>query len=98
METTEYLLKLSREIEENAEQARNLLDKIADLPIRIPKAGSVLTELMATGYTQHEAWKTATALVNQRNRILRAINELRSEAEVMSSIADDAIGVSGRLV
>jgi hypothetical protein len=106
MDTTEHLLKLSRQLEEKADEARVILSQISDLPIRVPqRPDSVYRELVANGFEaggngyRHEtAWSICNRIIDQRGALARLAGELRCEAEVLTSVADDSIGASGRLV
>ena len=106
METTEHLLKLSRQLEEKADEARAILSQISDLPVRLPqRPDSVYRELVAggfdaggDGYRHETAWSICNRIIDQRNALARLAGELRTEAEVLTCVADDSIGVTGRLV
>lgn len=106
METLEYLLKLSRQAEEQAQELRATIDRIIDVPV---KTGNrcVHSELIESGYARGgeggdyghgTAWSACTRIVEQRQAMLARLADLQSEAEILTSIADDLIGKTGRLV
>lgn len=105
MENLEHLHQLSRRLENSAAEVRAEIGKILDVPIRTGRR-SVYGELLAAGYSPRgngdyghgTAWSACNRIIDQRNALLRLVGELQAEAEVLTGIADDAIGKSGRLV
>lgn len=100
MQTTEFIHRTSQQIEEKLDEARALLERIEDQPIRYPgKPDSVYREMIAAGRASNEeAWRTCSEMITERNQLKHLIGKARAEAEVMSSIADDVIGKDGRLI
>lgn len=105
METTEHLLALARELEAELSQANETINRILDLPIR-SGTGSVYGELIASGYTpggdgdygHGTAWNACRRIIEQRQALVRLRSEITSEAEILTGIADDVIGKTGRLI
>lgn len=98
METTEYLLKLSREAEAKTDELSALISRISDLPIRSGK-GSVYSEIWnGGGITHEETYNVCTRIIEQRSQMFSHLNALRAETEILTSIADDVVGKTGRLV
>jgi hypothetical protein len=105
MENLEHLHQLSRRLEDAAAEVRAEIGKILDTPIRRGKR-CVYDELIAAGYSpggdgdygHGTAWSACTRIIDQRQALLRLVGELQAEAEVLTGIADDLIGKTGRLV
>lgn len=100
METTEHVLRLSRQLEEKLEEARAIVSRIVDAPVRMRDSGrqSIYRELLAAGMNDDEAWSTCGKLIAQRQCLVNIVNDLRAETELLTMMADDVIGVNGRLV
>lgn len=99
METTDYLRELSRKAEAASEEVRALVAKIDDIPVRISSdAQSVYRELMQAGSDRHVAWDMCTRIIGQRQEIGRRLAQLQAEIKVLTAMANDTIGKSGRLL
>lgn len=99
METTEFIHRMTQQILEKLDEARALLERIEDQPIRQPgQASSVYREMLASGAERDEAWRICSDMITQRNQIKHLIGSTRAEAEVLANIADDVIGKTGRLI
>lgn len=93
----EYLHKLAREAEDRADQLGGITNRILDIPVNGPRDGSnIQNELLKAGY--FEPSTGSRRIINQRDAVRRKLNELQTEIEVLTSIADDMIGKTGRLV
>lgn len=103
METVEYLLKLSRKAEDQAQDLRETLAKIDDVPVLSGRI-CVYSELIEAGladntdYGHGTAWSACNRLIEQRQQMSNAIAQFQNETEILTSIADDLIGQNGRLV
>lgn len=101
METLEYLHRLSRQVEEKAEELRTLITKLDDVPVKNGR-GCIHAELLESGMeTSHgygAAWSVCNRIIEQRRELGRNLSTLTAEAEVLTSIADDLIGKTGRLI
>jgi hypothetical protein len=97
VETTEYALKLARQLDEKLEECRVLTEYLADLPIGYTKAHSVYTELCRSG---HPDPVRATQNINQliRIEISAALSAAKAGTETLTATLDDVIGTTGRLV
>lgn len=103
MELTEHLLQLSRRAEEQAQELRVTVARIVDLDVRVGRR-SIHAELIRAGlaentdYGHGTAWSACNRIIDQRNQMSRLIAEFQAEAEILTSIADDLIGTTGRLI
>lgn len=99
METTEYIHRTAQQLLERLDEARALIERIEDQPVRTPqKRTSVIREMVAANYPPDEAWRACSEMIGLRNQIKRLISDARGETEVLTGIADDVIGKTGRLV
>jgi len=100
VETTEFLLKLSRDAQNQADDLRGLVARMRGLPVRTGER-SVCAEV--TGGHAMNAAAEAAAL-KACGQIMEAvasmdqlIGQFRAEAEVVADITDDLIAGAGRL-
>jgi hypothetical protein len=95
MELTEHLatqLKLARE---RIDEARVILDRITDVPIR-STGPCVYRELMADGASHDEAWTQAGRIANAGQELSRQIVNASEQAEIITNVLADAAGLSPR--
>lgn len=93
----EYLHELAREAEDKADQLGGITNRILDIPVKGPRGGTnIQNELLEAGY--FEPGTGSRRIIDQRDAVRRKLNELQAEIEVLTSIADDLIGKTGRLV
>jgi hypothetical protein len=106
-ENLEYLHKLAREAEQKADELRGIINRIADVPVRGTRGGTtVYSELIRSKYLPEgsgdygngTAWSACTRIIEQCRESESLLGRLQCELEVLTSIADDLIGKTGRLV
>jgi hypothetical protein len=106
MELTEHLLSLSRQAEEKIGELDGLITRIADVPIIKAQRSTVYSELIASGYSpggngdygHGTAWSACRRMIEQRDALMRLRGEIAAETEILTSIVDDVIGKTGRLI
>jgi hypothetical protein len=96
VETAEYLLSLSRKAEEQAQELRATLTKIIDINVR-GGGRNLRAELADAGLSHDAAWSTCNRVIEQRREAYDLCGRMQAEVELLTSIADDAIGTNGRM-
>lgn len=99
METTEFIHRTAQQILEKLDEARALIERIEDQPIRLPnRESSVYREMLRAGHAPDDAWRACSEMIGLRNQAKRMISDARTEIEVLATVTDDVIGKTGRLV
>jgi hypothetical protein len=97
MELTEHLLIELRKVQAKMDEARDLFDRLTDVPVR-STGPCVYRELMASGWEHDYAWSWAGRIIGEGDELRQRFGLTRVQSEHLIDVLDEAIGKTGRLV
>ena len=97
MELTEHLLTEMRKVQAKMDEARELFERLSDIPVRTT-GRCVYRELMAAGWEHDQAWAWAGRIAREGEELRARFGAAHAESEQLIDVLDEAIGTTGRLV
>jgi hypothetical protein len=92
MELTEHLVTQLRLARERLDEARGILDGIADVPIRAT-GPCVYRELMSAGLEHDDAWSWAGRILSEGEDLRQRLARTREQAEAIVDVIGVATGL-----
>lgn len=99
MELTEHLLAELRKMQAKLDEARDIYDRIVDVPVR-STGPCVYRELLMHSPMMgaDEAWTLSGKILPESEELRSRVGSTRTQTEILIDMLDDLIGRTGRLV